>query len=144
MNAAVRALARVDHSDPEACWLYPGYLDRNGYARLRVRTPDGYRMLRVHRMIYEHLVGPIPEGLELHHRCETPACCNPAHLEPVTHRDNLLRGNGWPGVNARKTHCLHGHPFDEANTLVTPDGRRQCRACGRASSAAYARRQREG
>jgi hypothetical protein len=85
-----------------------------------------------HRYAYEQLIGPIPEGLSLDHLCRNPRCVNPAHLEPVTHRENVVRGIGVPAVNARKTHCKRGHPFSEANTRVRlKKGRpgRECRTC---------------
>jgi hypothetical protein len=86
----------------------------------------------VHRVAYELLVGPIPEGLELDHLCRNTRCVNPEHLEPVTGRENLMRAvSSWAAKNAAKTHCPQGHPYDEENTKVKRDGGRACRACGR-------------
>ena len=86
-------------------------------------------MVAAHRFSYEERVGPIPEGLELDHLCRVRHCVNPAHLEPVTTRENVLRSRGNPfTVNALKTHCVNGHPFDEANTYYFGKWR-QCRAC---------------
>lgn len=65
------------------CWNYDGRLDRDGYGR----AAKGL----VHRLSYEALVGPIPEGLELDHLCQNRACYNPAHLEPVAHAENMRR-----------------------------------------------------
>ena len=56
-------------------------------------------------------------------------CVHPDHLEPVTNRENILRGKAVSARNARKTHCIHGHPFDEANTYIYPNGHRRCRRC---------------
>jgi hypothetical protein len=85
-----------------------------------------------HRWSYEYHVGPIPDGMQLDHLCRNPSCVNPEHLEPVTARENVMRSSGRAAVNARKTHCPQGHPYDEANTYIYPPrGERQCRACSR-------------
>ena len=91
-----------------------------------------------HRLAYELEIGPIPAGLEIDHLCRVRNCVNPAHLEPVTHAENIRRGTGPLAENARKTECVHGHPLEGANLYVRPgDGHRQCRACNTARSAAW-------
>lgn len=89
-----------------------------------------------HRVAYELVVGPIPEGLEIDHLCRTRSCVRPDHLDPVTHAENCRRA-GVPGhatkawqakMRARKT-CGRGH--DVAEATVLKDGRRDCRACRR-------------
>lgn len=73
---------------PDECWNWPGPKGKNGYAPyLWIKGKKAY----AYRMAYIHLVGPVPEGLELDHLCRNPACINPAHLEPVTHLENCLR-----------------------------------------------------
>lgn len=106
------------------CWIWTGYCSKKGYGAMPV---DG-RARGTHRLAYELLVGPIPDGLQIDHLCRVPACCNPAHLEAVTSRENTVRGVSHNGL---KTHCKHGHPFDAANTYVTRRGKRWCRACGK-------------
>lgn len=120
-----RLEAWVDKSGE--CWEWGGYRNEDGYGQIKVEG----RMQGAHRVVYEHEIGPIPEGLELDHLCKNRACVNPAHLEPVTGRVNILRGEGFGAVNARKTYCIHGHPFDKANTHIDSRGRRNCRACHR-------------
>jgi hypothetical protein len=85
--------------------------------------------LLAHRVSYERYVGPIPEGAHLDHLCRNRACVNPEHLEPVSVQTNILRGVSPSAVNAAKTECLRGHPFDDENTYVCPAGKRRCRAC---------------
>lgn len=112
------------------CWVWGGYLNQAGYGRISVNGQHK----RTHRVAYELLVGPIPEGLHLDHLCRNRACWNPEHLEPVTNAENILRGTAPSAENARKSHCPKGHPYDEANTLIRPNGRRRCRACHNAST----------
>jgi len=86
-----------------------------------------------HRVAYEMFVGPIPEGLTIDHLCRNRGCVNPDHLEPVTNRENSLR--------ARRTHCVHGHPFDAENTGVQRASgrfdRRRCLTCSRLAQRRY-------
>lgn len=109
------------------CWLWTGSKTFGGYGKVGVEG----RTVLAHRWSYEFMVAEIPEGLKLDHLCSAPACVNPWHLEPVTQRINLLRSRNYVGVNARKTHCIRGHAFDEANTYLTRGGRRHCKACAR-------------
>lgn len=113
------------------CWEWTGWRDSDGYGKF-----GGRRLLtnRAHRLAYELVVGPIPDDLPLDHLCRNPGCVNPAHLEPVTHRENILRGVGRTAQNARKTHCAKGHPYDEVNTIWRKSGGRRCRQCHNASS----------
>ena len=125
-----RLWARIDKTD--TCWLWTGTILQSGYGQIRWNA----KQYRVHRFVYELLVGPIPEGLTLDHLCRVRHCVNPAHLEPVTMRENLLRSSSFVAINARKTHCPQGHPFDSENTLVYK-GSRVCRACRNAKALAY-------
>lgn len=82
----------VDAGYLSPCWLWTGKQHKKGYGLIQVR---GKRQ-RAHRYVYEQLVGPIPEGLEIDHLCRNKPCVNPDHLEPVTLRENLRRYySGW-------------------------------------------------
>lgn len=124
-SAEERFWSFVEKNPDTGCWEWTGNKARGGYARFR---STGGPNVMAHRWSYEHYVGPIPEGLQIDHLCRVRNCVNPEHLEPVTCRENLLRGDTFQARNARKTHCKRGHPFDEANTYVMPTGR-ECRAC---------------
>lgn len=115
----------VGEPDDHGCWPWQGTIAGNGYGRFAIRGGS----IAAHRFSYELLVGPVPEGLELDHLCRNRACVNPAHLEPVTHRANTLRGDTLTAANARKTHCIHGHKFTAENTYTQWGGGRGCRAC---------------
>lgn len=117
----------------DPCWPWVGSMKRDGYGIVGLRV-DGKRTSRnAHRAVYELLVGPIPAGLQLDHLCRTPACVNPAHLEPVTNGENVKRGLTARGVFA----C--GHPVTPENTAQTRETRR-CRTCLRARDAAQKRK----
>lgn len=113
------------------CWEWQRTRAR-GYGYI---VRDG-RLKRAHRVAYELAVGPVPPGKELDHLCANKACINPAHLEAVTHRENVMRADGPSSVNARRTECRHGHPFTPENTRVLANGERACRECKRISSRA--------
>lgn len=124
-----RLLSKVDIDPETGCWNFRGWRDKAGYGRIsQGRVADG--SISTHRFAYRLWVGEIPAGLQLDHLCRNTSCCNPAHLEPVTGRENLLRGETFQAHNAAKTHCPQGHPYDESNTyVVKPRNLRACRAC---------------
>lgn len=116
LNTIDSIMARVQKT--ESCWLWTGALGSGGYG---VVSWQG-ELVRVHRLVYEQIVGPIPKGLELDHvaarGCTSRACVNPAHLEPVTHGENLSRITG--------ERCQRGHSDWR---IVASTGGRRCRSC---------------
>ena len=135
-------MARVRYKTPEesfearvlrnesGCWIWTGALTPTGYPQIC----DGRRVIRAHRWAFERFVGPIPEGLVIDHKCRVRNCVNPDHLEPVTNRENVVRGNSARPVRAE---CNKGHEFTEQNTYINPKGRRECRKCRHAATVRY-------
>lgn len=118
---------------PDGCWIWTAGMRRGGYGRIRVGG-KGSPTTVAHRFAYERLFGPVPDRLQLDHLCRNRACANPSHVEPVSSRENTLRGETPAALNAAKTQCPVGHEYDEKNTLmIHRRGRieRFCRACGR-------------
>lgn len=123
---AERILFHTDRSGD--CWMWTAAIDKHsGYGRIQVNKTCGY----AHRLSYETFVGPIPVGMEIDHLCRTRACCNPSHLEAVTPRTNVLRGESTGARARRRTLCCHGmHAYATFGYFDTA-GRRQCRECRR-------------
>lgn len=122
---------KVDRSAGEdACWPWKASYGSAGYGQFSPDTSHRRGPKGAHRVAYELTVGPVPEGLELDHLCRNRACCNPAHLEPVTHRENVARSPvALSAINARKTHCKRGHSLSEDNVYRVKRGWRQCKTC---------------
>lgn len=137
MGAWRRFWKHVDPCRTDGCWTWEGSLDAGGYG---VFLTNEMKQMRAH-----HFLNGVPlKGWHTDHvrerGCLNKNCVNPEHLEIVSPQENAHRGNvGW---NTRsKTHCPSGHPYDEANTKIDKRGRRNCRACHRASTrAAYLKR----
>jgi HNH endonuclease len=137
VSAEKRFWAKVNKDGPihpvlgTRCWLWLGKLDKSGYGTFHV-TRVNNRPIR--KKAHNFLISP-PDGRVPDHLCRNKACVNPDHLEHVTGRENILRGEGLAAKNAVKISCKNGHPFDEKNTRHSLDNgkaRRTCRACARA------------
>jgi hypothetical protein len=108
------------------CWLWDANQTRGGYGLFRM----GELMRYAHVLAFEAARGPRPDGMDLDHLCRVRCCVNPDHLEPVTRRENCLRGLTGHAAGARnraKTHCPKGHPYSDG--YVRKNGSRQCKDC---------------
>lgn len=117
-NLEQRFLAKVEKTAD--CWIWRAYRHEKGYGRIGV----GGHVKFAHRIAYELFVGPIPAGLQIDHLCRNRGCVNLAHLEPVTARENCLRGTVF-----HPDACHRGHPRSAENTYNDPSGIRHCRVC---------------
>lgn len=114
------------------CWLYAGTIHPDGYGLIQAKVNGKWKLLRAHRVVYESEVGEIPAGMVSDHLCRVRRCVNPAHIEIVTNAENTRRAHAW------LTHCKHGHPFDEVNTIhIKATGHRRCRTCMRQQQLRY-------
>lgn len=132
-----RLLSRLVIDPGADCLRWIGSTNGKGYGVIII----GGRGMMTHRIMYEMFAGPIPDGLQLDHLCRNPICANVDHLEPVTRRENILRGISVTAANARKTHCKRGHEFTAENTLLVAAGR-QCRTCANLMKRARRKRRR--
>jgi hypothetical protein len=119
------------------CWVWIGAT--TGQPKYGFFSSVG-RGVRAHVFAYREQVGPIPRGLVLDHVCRNPLCVRPAHLEPVTNRENTIRGKAGEVNAARqraKQRCPKGHPYSGSNLYVNPRGERQCKSCQREREKAH-------
>jgi hypothetical protein len=114
------------------CWLWTAYIRKDGYADFRLHGKQ-----LAHRVSWQTINGPVPENHVLDHLCRKRSCVNPAHLEPVTQKENTMRGEGSAAGFSNRTHCDNNHEFNEANTSYRSDKKspaRRCSECQRIQS----------
>jgi len=118
MNILERFFNKVEKT--ETCWIWMASKDKDGYGKFSINK----KSIRSHRFAYELLIGKIPEGMYIDHLCRVRHCVNPIHLEPVTNKENIFRGETG-SLNAKKTTCPKGHNYSGKNKR----GRRICNIC---------------
>jgi hypothetical protein len=130
-----RFWSKVDRTGGDSeCWEWQAGKTL-GYGRFFVHDERGRRMEPAHRIAYEQLRGAIPDGMTLDHLCRNRACCNPAHLEPVTRGLNVLRGEAPTIALHRSGRCSRGHAVTGGNVRIVRRGDREykrCKQCRRA------------
>lgn len=148
-----RFWSKVARRGDDECWHWIGGITEHGYGRFSIKG----RVSGAHRDVFAFIGRTIPNGLHVDHLCHNRdlscpggrtclhrRCVNPAHLELVTKSVNAKRGRGLQVVNAAKTRCPQGHPYDSANTYRPPVGSRVCRICVRVKVAQYKARKAMG
>lgn len=120
--------------EPDGCWIRTKSVKSNGYTHVSRRVDGERRYYLAHRVMLVATTGVDLSGLTVDHVCEVRACCNPEHLRASEHHKNVLRSRNNPyAINARKTHCIHGHELPPYKR----GGKRKCAECRRIASAEY-------
>lgn len=126
---------KVNKESERGCWLWIGLKNHKGYGVFKIHG----KYVSAHRLIYKTIIGPIPHGLQIDHLCRVRNCVNPAHMEPVTSRENSLRSMITQSyINANQTHCPQAHPYSGDNLYIEKStGRRRCKICMNAALRRY-------
>lgn len=133
MYAIGRFVAKVDFAD--GCWEWKGFRNASGYGKFR---DDGFSH-QAHRWMLRAVGRPAPAFMETDHLCRNRGCVNPFHLDIVTRKENVLRGESPAAKHARKTHCPRGHEYNETNTHRNAKNERRCRQCWRRKGGDFVR-----
>lgn len=117
-----RIRAKIEQVTESGCWLWTACLDQYGYGDSKLG--------KAHRLVYELLVGQIPAGMVMDHKCRVRCCVRPDHLRVVSKKVNAVENSLGPtAINAGKVRCKRGHPLVAGNLIPHDDGRRECATC---------------
>lgn len=122
----------------DGCWTWHSHDKRSMYGFVKYRG----KSLSAHRLIYSFF-HPLTEGMTLDHLCRNRTCVNPAHLEEVTLKENVLRGEGFYARNKRKQRCPQGHLLVKENCVPSFKDGRKCLTCLRERQRLYMQRKRK-
>lgn len=138
--------SRIEVNKESGCWEWTGFVSSSGYGGFKVSGQSQW----AHRVAYSAFVESLPLGKGrgaycVDHLCRNRKCCNPAHLQKVVWRENILRGNGPSARQSRQTHCMNGHLLSGGNVYRKPSApnTRNCLICMREYSRAYRRAHRQ-
>lgn len=131
-----RFFSKIDVDERSDCWLWTGGVVSSGYGLFSLSGLTASGGAGAHRVAYLLAVGPIEDGLEVHHKCGVKLCCNPAHLETLSRSSHIDKTPGCVGYinreRAADTHCVHGHEYtpDNIGYRNTADSTgRYCKLC---------------
>ncbi len=130
-------MEKIEKDPDTGCWNWTAYISEKGRPLIGLVDPPTTRS--VARLFYEHYKGDVPGDKLLRRKCLNPRCTNPDHMQLVTRKQNVLMSEANIATqNKQKTHCVHGHPYDEENSKYYHEGKhRQCRECLRIAARKY-------
>ena len=130
----IKMMNRISIDINTGCWNWSNYIDAGGYGRIMFNNHQE----SAHRVFYAWKKGKLPRGKskiipQLDHLCKNRKCCNPDHLELVSFKENILRGNSPSAQHSKQLICKNGHILPSKPNLLRKNGKteRVCLICQR-------------